>query len=72
MGLQYITSSASSLFQLGIYQIIGFMTKRRNILDDVFSDFFINSDTLDGWEKIKQVIEPHGLAKLIPTGATPS
>jgi len=72
MGLYNINCPASSLYMLGILQIIGFMQKRKLLIEDVFADFFIDTDTEAGWAKMQAIIEPHGLEKLIPTGSIPS
>ncbi len=72
MGLQYWKCPANALFTLGIFQIVGFMQQRQLLIEDVMADFFINSDTQEGWSKIQQVIEPHGLSKVMLTGSTPS
>jgi len=72
MGLYNISCPASSLYMLGILQIVGFMQKRKLLIEDVFADFFIDSDTEAGWSKIQAIIEPHGLQKLVPTGSIPS
>ena len=72
MGLQYWSCPASALFTLGIFQIVGFLTQRKLLVEDVFGDFFIDPDTEEGWAKIRRIIEPHGLSKLMLTGASPS
>jgi len=72
MGLQYWKCPANALFTLGIFQIVGNMQKRKTLIDDVMSDFFIDADTKAGWAKIASIIEPHGTSKTMLTGATPS
>ena len=72
MGLQYWKCPANALFTLGIFQIVGYMQQRETLIDDVMSDFFIDADTKEGWAKIASVIEPHGMSKVMLTGATPS
>jgi len=72
MGLQYWSCPANALFTLGIFQIVGYLQQRKLLVEDVFGDFFIDPDTEEGWQKIQQIIEPHGLAKIMLTGATPS
>jgi len=72
MGLYNINCPSSSLFMIAILQVIGFMNKRKLLVDDVFADFFIDPDTETGWSKIQAIIEPHGNAKLLPTAAIPS
>ncbi len=72
MGLQSISCPCGSLFLLGMLQIVGFMDKRKLIIDNIFKDFFTAPDTESQWQDIREVIEPHGLKKMLPTGATPS
>jgi len=72
MGLQHWSCPANALFTLGMFQIVGFLDQRKLLVEDVFGDFFIDPDTEEGWAKIQQIIEPHGMSKIMLTGATPS
>src|SRR4030042_3310552 len=72
MGLQYINSKGSSIFLMSIFNIVGMMQKRQNILNDVFAQYFTNPFNRTNWNNIVSIIEPHVLRNFIPTGSTPS
>ena len=72
MGLQYWTCPANGLFTLGLFQIVGYLRQRKLLIEDVLGDFFIDPDTEAGWANIQRIIEPHGLSKVMLTGASPS
>ena len=72
MGLQHWSCPASTLFTLGMLQIVGYLAQRKLLVEDVFGDFFIDPDTETGWSNIRRIVEPHGLSKIMLTGVSPS
>jgi hypothetical protein len=72
MGLYFVNCSYSGLFYLGLNQIIYNMQKRRDILDYIFAPVYTDPYTKEGWKGIEQSVGLHGVAKLVPSGSTPS
>jgi len=72
MGLQEMPTRPASLFLLGLNQLFHLIGKRKNIIDNVFSKFFKDCDTKEGWKKISDIIYPHNSMKYMPTGSSPS
>lgn len=73
MGLQERGTPISGLVMASLYKLIGLMNKRKNIIDNVFLDFFKSSvDTQNGWYDVKYLFELHDLSGVMPTGQSPS
>ncbi len=72
MGLQYIITPGSGLYLGSIFFMHGMMIKRANIMNDVFSKYFIDPTDRNNWVDIMSVFEPHIYQNLSPSGATPS
>lgn len=72
MGIQNIRCAGSGLFLGTIFFLTGMMQKRANIMNDVYSKYFVDPTTKTNWNKIQTVFEPHIHKNLNPVGSTPS
>jgi len=72
MGLQNITTYGSGLFLGAIFFMHGMMTKRANMMNDIFAKYFIDPTDRNNWFDIMSVFEPHIYQNLSPSGSTPS
>jgi len=72
MGLYYVSCTHSGLFYLGMNQIIAKMKQRKMLLDHVFSKFYTDPYSREGWKSIELSVGVFGSTKLVGTGATPS
>ncbi len=72
MGLQEFSTTSSGLYMSGLLAIIGYMTKSKFIKDNVFNEYFYDIHEMDGWNKVRNTIEPHASNKIVATAKTPS